>query len=92
MWNPLVAKRSHEDHPAVSTVVSSTLLAILIKLVDASALSRRPNEEYAYQVLFDTISPRSALSPLGILVNDSRISTSHHPHEHLTGGIWSVHK
>lgn len=76
MWTPLVAKFSHEDHPAVSTIATTTLLASPNQLVDGSVVPWRPDEEYVSQVFFDTISPRSALSTPEILVDDSSTSSA----------------
>ena len=59
------AKFPSEDHAAVSTAVAAAVLASATKVEDGNASPRRPDYEHTSEVLFDTISSRSALSDPG---------------------------
>ena len=61
-WNPLVAKFPFKDHAAAA---AAALLTSATDGKQGNALSWRPDDEYASEVLFDVISSRSALPDPG---------------------------
>lgn len=56
-----MAKLPSEDYATVSAVVVTTMLASATDFKDGSSLQWRPDDEYAFDVLFDIISSRGAL-------------------------------
>ena len=64
-WSTLVAKFPPEDHAAVSAAAAAAVLASGIEVEDGNAPPWCPDDEYASEVLFDIINPRSALSGPG---------------------------
>ena len=59
-----MSKFPSEDHAVVSAAVAA-VLASATEVEDGNALPRRPDDEYASEVLFDVISSRSVLSGPG---------------------------